>query len=38
MTTEDMTYYLVISHKYLKLTGKYVLSVEIISENMFISF
>ena len=28
MTTEDMTYYLVISHKFLKPTGKYALSVQ----------
>ena len=34
MTTEDMTHYLVISHKYLILTGKYVLSVQIISKNI----
>ena len=37
MTTEETTYYLVISHKCLKLTGKYVLSVQIISKNYGIS-
>ena len=33
-TTEVMTYYFVISPKYLKLTGNYVLSVQIISKNI----
>ena len=34
MITDDMTYYLVISHKCIKLTGKYVMSVRIISKNI----
>ena len=34
MTREDMTYYLVKSPKCLKLTGKYVLSIQIISKNI----
>ena len=34
MTTEDMTYHLVTSHKCLNLTGRYVLSVWIISKNI----
>ena len=33
MTTEDMTYNLVISRKCLKLTRQYVLSIQIISKN-----
>ena len=38
MASEDMTYYLVISHKFLKLTGKYDLSsVQIILKLLFIA-
>ena len=31
-----MTYYLVLSHKCIKLTGKYVISAQIISKNIIL--